>query len=129
MSDKSKNFESTEETPWGVVTHKVETISEGDVPITCPKCLDANTLIYIAHNSNKNVFLGCASYPDCDFNQQIPEAMRKLYARSLQHHTKSMAKAVRRWADKFDPRKKTFSFLHKLSDKLDDITGRKFPSS
>ena len=112
--------------PWGeeIETKEPRTLGASDIPVECPDC-GAPTKIYIAHKKHKHVFMGCSSFPDCKFAHQIPDEMRKLYARSLQHHTRFAAKEIRRWADRFDARKKTFAFLNSLADRLDDIMGKK----
>ena len=116
----------SETDPWGVPIEEDEPkkISKDDVPTSCPDC-GAPTKIYIAHSKSKNVFLGCSAFPECKFAHQLPDEMRKLYARSLQHHTRFAAREIRKWADRFDARKKTFAFLSRLADRLDDIIGKK----
>lgn len=113
--------------PWGLPEQEdnpVDAVDASQIPTKCPQC-GGPTKIYIAHQKNKNVFLGCGSFPDCKFAHQLPEEMRKLYARSLQHHTRFASRELRKWAERFDARKKTFSFLNKLADRLDDIIGKK----
>lgn len=59
------------------MTKQTPTVLKNDMEVEryCPKCDNAVKLRVKTNRMNGNQFLGCPNWPNCDYTEQIPEAL------------------------------------------------------